>query len=486
MLNVPLVRLVAAALLLCSSACDPATGPIGELEITGAPEWLDVGETVSLGLAPPPAEPVAWESSDEAVVRVDAGVVQGVGAGSATIRAQAPGWEGSVSLNVREPVHEMLVFPSALKVIRGRKAALRVRLRDASGGAVDRPVSYTSSAEGVVTVTAAGVVETVALGAASVRVRVGARSVDVPVEVVSGASHTARGLDGMSARDLNNLGWVVGTRNGRAALWRDGVITDLHPQGATESAASAVNDAGVVAGGAIGADGAPFVWSWQDGATRIVPIGASPVAGTTMVSADPTGISASGTIVGAVTLRAPAGSNVVRGFVVSGGTFTWLPPTDPPARPAINDAGAVATGHVLIENGVTRELPAPSPEADSWYLTDIDVEGKYVGVYSSAGRSGGFRGDRTGTTSATLGMSFLAVNAYDDAAGALTSPVSCSAVCVALLNRQGSIVSLQIPGWRTFTAHAINDLGQILVSACPAQGGGCIAPVVSLLYTPSS
>lgn len=70
------------------------------------------------------------------------------------------------------------------------------------------------------------------------------------------------------AEDVNDDGWVVGTRRGRAVLWtRDGGPIDLGP-----GDAHGINDRGTVVGetgGGIFADSRPFVWTPRAGAREL-------------------------------------------------------------------------------------------------------------------------------------------------------------------------------------------------------------------------
>lgn len=68
-----------------------------------------------------------------------------------------------------------------------------------------------------------------------------------------------------NATDINNNDEVVGDRNGRAFLWRRGVLTDLGTlPGGSNSFATAINDRGDIVGSSNTALG-PRAFRWRDG-----------------------------------------------------------------------------------------------------------------------------------------------------------------------------------------------------------------------------
>jgi formylglycine-generating enzyme required for sulfatase activity len=114
---------------------------------------------------------VTWASSAPAVATVSTlGVVTAVAAGSATITATVEGVNGTAAVLVTQvPVASVSVSPATASLAVGGTQALTASARDASGNALTgRPVSWTSSATAVATVSAAGVVTAVAAGTATI------------------------------------------------------------------------------------------------------------------------------------------------------------------------------------------------------------------------------------------------------------------------------------------------------------------------------
>ena len=69
---------------------------------------------------------------------------------------------------------------------------------------------------------------------------------------------------GIEARDINNLGQVVGSSNQKAFVWdfTDGIQALPLPSGFSQSSAGAINDRGLIAGTARGADGMWHLLLW--------------------------------------------------------------------------------------------------------------------------------------------------------------------------------------------------------------------------------
>ena len=83
----------------------------------------------------------------------------------------------------------------------------------------------------------------------------------------------AAGLSGFSL-DVNDTGQVSGNMNGHAAIWRDGVVTDLGTLGGPTSQALGLNDRGQVVGVSAPAAGQPSrAFLWSDGAMTDLGLG---------------------------------------------------------------------------------------------------------------------------------------------------------------------------------------------------------------------
>jgi hypothetical protein len=163
--------LIAVAGLAGLAACGDdvsVTAPNNPLVITGAPVTaVSVGDKVQLSAS----EAATWASSAANVASVDAnGLVTAAAAGTASITATATAdvnKKASVTITVVAPaVRSVTVSPSAVTMNPGGTQGFVANV-DADPG-VARTVTWTSSNQAVVTITAAGVATAVAPGAATI------------------------------------------------------------------------------------------------------------------------------------------------------------------------------------------------------------------------------------------------------------------------------------------------------------------------------
>ena len=153
---------------------------IDSVSVTPAEAILAPGDTVRLaaaafdagGRAVEAAE-FSWKSSDESVATVDgSGLVTAVGQGRATIQAAAGGTAGTASVTVAAvaaaPAWVTVMPPEAI-VLAGEAVRLAAEVRDANGVPMpDAELAWSSSAETVAVVDAAGLVRALAAGEAVV------------------------------------------------------------------------------------------------------------------------------------------------------------------------------------------------------------------------------------------------------------------------------------------------------------------------------
>jgi uncharacterized protein YjdB len=114
---------------------------------------------------------VTWGSSDPTTVSVSStGLVSALKLGNATITATSEGKSGtSLVTVVKVPVASVTVAPSSKALLVTETVTLTPTVKDSTGTVVtDRPVSWNSSATGVATVSALGVVTAVAPGTATI------------------------------------------------------------------------------------------------------------------------------------------------------------------------------------------------------------------------------------------------------------------------------------------------------------------------------
>jgi hypothetical protein len=152
--------------------------------------------------------PVTWFSSADAVATVSgSGLVTGVAAGSATLRASVDGVTGTIDITVTPPpVAAVTVSPEAFSLQRTETRQLTATARDAAGAVLTgRAVAWSSLDPATATVTAGGEVRAVALGQARIVAAVEGRAdtalvtVHVPtaarVEVSPGFATAAPGAE---------------------------------------------------------------------------------------------------------------------------------------------------------------------------------------------------------------------------------------------------------------------------------------------------
>ncbi|HEV8400740.1 MAG TPA: Ig-like domain-containing protein [Gemmatimonadales bacterium] len=276
-----------------SGTADVTVGPVPVASVTVTPSTASVLElgTVQLTATLRDAagnvltgRSVTWSSGGPATASVSTtGLVTGQVAGSATITASSEGQNGTAAITVtRAPVASVTVTPTPVSVLVGASASLTVTLRDANGALLTgRVVTWATSAPGVATVSATGVVSGVAAGGATITAtsegQTGTASVtvsDVPVASVvlspPGATVFEKATTQLTATAYDGGGNVLA---GRSATWSSGA-----PQVAT------VNGAGLVTGVTAGA---ATITATIEGktATAAITVTPAPVASVTVAPA---------------------------------------------------------------------------------------------------------------------------------------------------------------------------------------------------------
>ncbi|HEU6452927.1 MAG TPA: Ig-like domain-containing protein [Gemmatimonadaceae bacterium] len=115
--------------------------------------------------------PVDWKSSNTAVATVDAdGLVHGVGAGTATITATSGSVKDEATVTVSPvPANAVVVSPGEATLFVGETVTLKATVTDANGDPLSgRPITWSSSATSVATVSTSGVVTAKAPGTATI------------------------------------------------------------------------------------------------------------------------------------------------------------------------------------------------------------------------------------------------------------------------------------------------------------------------------
>jgi len=152
--------------------------PVGSVVVTPPTASVVVGEAVQLSASVRdsnggelPGRVVGWSSSDDAVATVSStGRVSALKVGTATITATSEGKSGTAAITVTNaPVASVTVTPPSASVMVGQTATFEARTLDAGGNVLTgRAVTWSTSSEGIATVTQAGVVTGVAPGNATI------------------------------------------------------------------------------------------------------------------------------------------------------------------------------------------------------------------------------------------------------------------------------------------------------------------------------
>ena len=155
---------------------------------------MSLGETLQLSATVQDANgqavedaAIAWSSSDEGVATVSAqGLVAAVSNGAATITARSGSASATVTVTVMQSAGRIVIEPtSATLRSLGETVKLTASVLDANGQAVeDAALSWSSSDDGVATVSGQGLVTAVSNGTATITVRSGSASATATVTVM--------------------------------------------------------------------------------------------------------------------------------------------------------------------------------------------------------------------------------------------------------------------------------------------------------------
>lgn len=176
-----------------SSTLTVTPKPVGSVILSPAQVSVEIGQTRQLTAQvtddqgnPLTGRPITFVSDNSAVATVSAtGVVTGIALGAAKITATSEGKTGIADVTVTPvPVSTVEVSPGSSDLTVGQTATLSAVAKDAKGNVLTgRPVTWSSGAPTVATVSAAGVVSAVGAGNAvvfaSIEGKTGSASVNV-------------------------------------------------------------------------------------------------------------------------------------------------------------------------------------------------------------------------------------------------------------------------------------------------------------------
>ncbi len=174
-------RAIFSAFSLALFACGDSTSgpePVASIALSAPSQAAVVGGTLQISASPKDAGGTAltgrsmtWSSNDQSVATVSGtGLVTGVAPGSARITATAEGISGHIDITVAlAPVATVTIAPSLDTLTVGKTTQLQAATKDALGNTLTgRAVTWSSSAEGVATVSSTGLVSAVAIGKATI------------------------------------------------------------------------------------------------------------------------------------------------------------------------------------------------------------------------------------------------------------------------------------------------------------------------------
>lgn len=154
---------------------DPDKMQVATVEVTPTTLTLALDETGQLEATAycefeqPLDRVFTWTTSAEAVATVsDAGLVTGVGEGTATITAEVDGVSATAEVTVSGTVASVVVTPATFSVSEGATQQLAAQALDANGNVLVRTFAWSSGNETVATVDANGLVQALLPGTATI------------------------------------------------------------------------------------------------------------------------------------------------------------------------------------------------------------------------------------------------------------------------------------------------------------------------------
>jgi|JI10StandDraft_1071094.scaffolds.fasta_scaffold15848_3 uncharacterized protein YjdB len=199
----PRIAAVAVMFLAACGGGGDSTAPCAVSAVTVSPTTagIRVGATSQLSASVTAqncsATPsVAWSTGDAGVATVSSsGLVTAVAAGTTTISATAQSMQsGSVITVTLIPVQSVVVTAPSTSMSVGATSQAVAAVRDTTGATVTRPLTWTTSAAGVATVSAAGLVTAVGPGAATITASAGGVGGSLAFTVVAAVSSVTTSL----------------------------------------------------------------------------------------------------------------------------------------------------------------------------------------------------------------------------------------------------------------------------------------------------
>jgi uncharacterized protein YjdB len=296
--------------------------PVATVVVTPNANPLFVGQTAQLSAVPRDADgrelagrTVQWSTSDLSIATVTStGLVTAIAPGNATVTATSEGKTGTASVAVSpKPVSAVIISPGQTTVTVGGTVQLSAQVTDAQGNPLPgRPISFSSSAPQIATVSSGGLVTGVTTGSATITAtsegKTGTATVTVnPIPVASvritpsDPSVILGQTVQLTAIPQSSSGQDL---TGRAVSWSSGAPS-----------IAAVSQTGVVTGVSVGS---AVVFASVEGVIGLVTVTVRQVPVATVVVTPPTASVAAG---GTVQLSASARD--ASGGVLPGRLVGW-------------------------------------------------------------------------------------------------------------------------------------------------------------------
>ena len=361
--------------------------PVDLVTLTPNPANISVGGTVQLTATLTDAlgnvltgRSITWSSNASGVASVSAsGLVSGVSAGNATITATSEGINGTAAIIVAPtlvPVASVTVSPNPASVLAGATVQLTATTKDSGGNVLTgRAITWSSSAPGVATVSATGLVTGVAAGSATITAssegKNGTSAVTVTVPAPAPVATVTVTPSPLTLR--------VGTTRQLTATLKDSAGAVLTGRTVTWSS-SATGVATVSASGLVTAiaSGSATITATSEGknGTSTVTVTLVPVS-TVTVTPNPAGVLVGATVQLVATLKDSAGN------VLTGRTVTW-------SSGATGVATVSTSGLVSGVAAGSATVTATSEGKNGSATINVTQPGTHSGFYvSPSGSSGG-------------------------------------------------------------------------------------------------
>jgi uncharacterized protein YjdB len=239
--------------------------PVATVTVSAPATTVSIGQTVQASATLKDADGnaltgrvISWQSSNPALATVNAsGLVTGIAIGSFTLSAISDGKVGNLAMTVAaKPVASVTITPANGSAVVGQSAQLTANALDASGAPLaGKTFTWQSSDPSIATVSAAGLVTTLAVGTTTVSATTGGVTgtgtftvTNVPVAVVgvqpSALQLTAGGTAQLAVTGTDAAGGSLGQRVAQwsssnptvATVSSSGVVTAVSKGAATVTA----------------------------------------------------------------------------------------------------------------------------------------------------------------------------------------------------------------------------------------------------------